>query len=57
MERDVAALVADGLPNKDVATKLFISPRTVQAHLTRIYAKLGASSLRSQLVKATADRG
>src|SRR5262249_31626839 len=33
-ERDVVRLVAEGLTNKDVAARLFISPRTVQTHLT-----------------------
>ena len=40
-ERDVVRLVSDGLANKDVATRLFISPRTVQTHLTHVYTKLG----------------
>jgi DNA-binding CsgD family transcriptional regulator len=37
-ERDVVGLVAEGLTNKDVATRLFISPRTVQAHLAHVFA-------------------
>ena len=33
-ERDVARLVCEGLANKEIATRLFVSPRTVQAHLS-----------------------
>lgn len=43
-ELDVARLVSDGLANKDIAERLFVSPRTVQAHLTHVYRKLGVSS-------------
>lgn len=47
-ERRVAELVASGLSNRDVAARLFVTPKTVQYHLTRIYAQLGVRS-RSEL--------
>ncbi|WOP17266.1 helix-turn-helix transcriptional regulator [Raineyella sp. LH-20] len=43
-EQAVARLVARGLSNADVARELFISVKTVQFHLTRIYSKLGVRS-------------
>lgn len=49
-ERNIVQLVSEGLASKDVAARLFISPRTVQTHLTHIYAKLGITS-RVQLVQ------
>jgi DNA-binding CsgD family transcriptional regulator len=52
-ERDVVRLVSEGLGNKDIATRLFVSPRTVQTHLTHVYTKLGLTS-RVQLVQEAA---
>jgi predicted ATPase/class 3 adenylate cyclase/DNA-binding CsgD family transcriptional regulator len=52
-ERDVVRLVSEGLGNNDIATRLFVSPRTVQTHLTHVYNKLGLNS-RVQLVQEAA---
>ncbi|TGD61572.1 PAS domain S-box protein [Tabrizicola sp. WMC-M-20] len=49
-EREVIALVVDGLPNKEVAYKLGINQRTVESHRARGMHKLGASSL-AELVR------
>lgn len=43
-EQVVSDLVASGMTNREVATELFVSTKTVQYHLTRIYAKLGIRS-------------
>ena len=47
-EEAVTTLVAQGLSNREVAAELFVSTKTVQYHLTRVYAKLGVRS-RSEL--------
>jgi DNA-binding CsgD family transcriptional regulator len=51
-EQAVARLVATGRTNREVAAELLLSVKTVEVHLTRIYAKLGVSS-RSQLAALT----
>jgi predicted ATPase/DNA-binding CsgD family transcriptional regulator len=43
-ELEVLGLVAEGLTSAQIATELFLSPRTVETHLTSIYHKLGVSS-------------
>jgi predicted ATPase/DNA-binding CsgD family transcriptional regulator len=48
-EREISALVFEGLTNSQIARRLVISSRTVDAHVASIYAKLGLSS-RVQLV-------
>jgi DNA-binding NarL/FixJ family response regulator len=42
-EREVLGLVRDGLANKQIARRLGISERTVKAHLTRVFQRLGVS--------------
>lgn len=53
-EMDVVRLVVEGLSNREVAERLFVSPRTVETHLAHVFTKLGISSrreLRSQAVR------
>jgi DNA-binding CsgD family transcriptional regulator len=49
-EMQVVGLVAEGLSNKEVAAKLFLSPRTVAYHLYKAYPKLGIAS-RADLIR------
>jgi DNA-binding CsgD family transcriptional regulator len=43
-ETEVLRLLSDGLSNREIAERLFISPKTVEHHVSRIYAKLGLST-------------
>jgi DNA-binding CsgD family transcriptional regulator len=49
-ELQVARFVAGGLSNKEVAAQLFLSPRTIDAHLRSVFSKLGVTS-RTQLAR------
>src|SRR6266545_1759191 len=53
-ERRTAELVAEGRSNKEVAAALFVTPKTVDVNLSRIYAKLGVHS-RTELARRLAD--
>jgi len=53
-ELTIALVVAEGLSNRDVGARLFLSPKTVEFHLTRIYRKLEIHS-RSELVRRVVD--
>jgi predicted ATPase/DNA-binding CsgD family transcriptional regulator len=55
-EREVAALVADGVSNRAIATRLFITERTAQTHVQHILDKLGFTS-RAQIAAWTAQHG
>ena len=53
-EQRVAGLAADGLANKEIASALFITVRTVEEHLKNAYAKLGIRS-RTQLARRLSE--
>jgi DNA-binding CsgD family transcriptional regulator len=55
-EREVAAVVARGLSNQEIADELVVSSKTVEAHVTRILSKLGFSS-RAQIAAWAVDKG
>jgi DNA-binding CsgD family transcriptional regulator/tetratricopeptide (TPR) repeat protein len=54
VEADIARLVADGLTNREIADRVFLSPKTVEANLSRIYRKLDLRS-RAELVASVAS--
>ena len=56
METEVAHLIADGRTNGEIATTLYVSPKTVEAHLTHIYRKLGLRSRTELAGRVTAQR-
>jgi DNA-binding NarL/FixJ family response regulator len=55
-EQDVLKLVATGLTNREIAERLRVSRRTIEAHLRSIYAKIGVAS-RSAATKHAIEHG
>ena len=42
-EREIAELVARGRTNREIAAELFLSEKTIESHLSKVFAKLGVS--------------
>ena len=55
-EAQIARMVIDGLSNKEIGERLYLSPRTVGSHLYRMFPKLGVTS-RTQLARALGAAG
>lgn len=49
-ELQIATLVAQGLTNREIGAQIFLSPKTVEYHLTRVYRKLDLHS-RAELIR------
>jgi DNA-binding NarL/FixJ family response regulator len=55
-EREIVALVGEGLSNQEIAERLFVSPATAKTHVSRAMGKLGARD-RAQLVVIAYESG
>ena len=54
-ELQIALTVAEGCTNREVATRTFLSPKTVEWHLSHVYRKLGVTS-RTAMIRALAEQ-
>lgn len=55
-EMEILELVAEGLSNKEIAARLFVSENTVKTHCSRVFGKLGAER-RTQAVQFAKEQG
>jgi DNA-binding NarL/FixJ family response regulator len=56
-EREVADLVATGKTNRQIATELFVSEKTVEGHLANVFSKLGVSARAAVAAQVAAQPG
>jgi DNA-binding NarL/FixJ family response regulator len=54
-EREIADLIAHGHTNRQIAAQLYLSEKTIEARLTKLYAKLGVTT-RAAMIAATHDQ-
>jgi DNA-binding NarL/FixJ family response regulator len=54
-EREIADLIAHGHTNRQIAAQLYLSEKTIETHLTKLYAKLGVTT-RAAMIAATHDQ-
>lgn len=55
-EREVAELVATGATNRQIAARLFLSERTVETHLARVFRKLGVTGRGGVAARIVAEK-
>jgi DNA-binding CsgD family transcriptional regulator len=56
-ELEIASLVADGLSNPEIASRMFIARETVKTHLANIFAKLGVNRRSMLALEVAAHKG
>jgi len=56
-EREIVDLVADGRTNREIADRLFLSEKTIETHLSRVFGKLGVRSRVEVAARVAADVG
>jgi DNA-binding NarL/FixJ family response regulator len=55
-ETDILQLVAEGLANRDIAARLYLSEATVKTHLVHVFGKLGVDSRTAAVAEAVRRR-
>jgi DNA-binding NarL/FixJ family response regulator len=55
-EREIAGLVADGLTNRQIRARIHLSEKTVETHLSRVFAKLGVRGRAAVAARVAEER-